>query len=92
MSFAAVDSQDLAPVPDQALEKSQARALVLAALQRVPLPRRVVLVMHELDEIPMREVAKALGIPLFTAYSRLRKARRELETILRRAQPRSVAR
>ena len=29
-------------------------------------------------------VASALGIPRFTVYSRLRKARRELETAVRR--------
>jgi RNA polymerase sigma-70 factor (ECF subfamily) len=92
VSFESVDGQDLGPVPDQAVEASQARALVLAALQRIPLPRRVVLMMHELDEIPIREVASTLGIPLFTAYSRLRKARRELEAALRHAQPRSLAR
>ena len=89
VSFESVDEQDLAPVPDQALEANQARALVLAALQRIPLPRRVVLVMHEFDEIPMRDVASTLGIPIFTAYSRLRKARRELEGLLRHVRPRS---
>jgi RNA polymerase sigma-70 factor (ECF subfamily) len=77
-----VERQDLAPAADRAFESSQARALVLAALQQIPLPRRVVLILHELDEIPMREVASTLGIPLFTAYSRLRKARRELEACL----------
>jgi RNA polymerase sigma-70 factor (ECF subfamily) len=83
VSYAVVDGQDLARVPDQTLEAKQARALVLSTLQQIPLGRRAVLVMHELDEIPMREVARALGIPLFTAYSRLRKARRELEAGLR---------
>ena len=92
VSFASVDGQDLAPVPDQAFEQHQARALFLVALQRIPLQRRVVLMMHALDEIPMREVASTLGIPMFTAYSRLRKARRELEAALRHAQPRSFHR
>jgi RNA polymerase sigma-70 factor (ECF subfamily) len=87
--FAVVDEQDNAPHPDQALEASQARALVLAALQRIPLPRRVVLVMHDLDEIPVQEVAAILSIPLFTAYSRLRKARRELETAIKHMQKRN---
>lgn len=91
-SYASIEGEDLAPVPDEAVEASQARALVLAALQRIPLRRRVVLVMHELDEIPMRDVASALEIPLSTAYSRLHKARRELEVALRRAETRSLAR
>jgi len=92
VSLPLVEAQDLAPVPDQAFEANQARALVLAALQRIPIARRVVLVMHELDEIPMREVARTLAIPLFTAYSRLRKARRELEAALTHTLPRSAAR
>jgi RNA polymerase sigma-70 factor (ECF subfamily) len=85
VSFADIDRLDVAPSPDQALESEQMRALVLAALQHIPLPRRVVLIMHELDEVPVREVATTLGIPLFTVYSRLRKARRELEAALARA-------
>lgn len=68
-----------APQPDEALAASRVRQLVLAALTRIPLTRRAVLVMHDLDEIPMRDVARTLSIPLFTGYSRLRKARKELE-------------
>jgi RNA polymerase sigma-70 factor, ECF subfamily len=82
VAHAAIERQDLAPSADQALEANQARELVLAALQQIPLPRRVVLILHELDEIPIKEVAQTLKIPLFTAYSRLRKARRELAECL----------
>ena len=57
---------------------------LLAALERIPLRRRAVLVMHEIDGVPVQEVATALGSPRFTVYSRLRKARRELESALRR--------
>jgi RNA polymerase sigma-70 factor (ECF subfamily) len=90
--FAVVDQPDHAPFPDQAFEARQARAMVLTALQRVPLPRRVVLVMHDLDEIPVQEVAATLSIPLFTVYSRLRKARRELEAAIVRIQKGSAIR
>lgn len=69
---------------EESLQKKQSRVLVLMALERVPLPRRAVLLMHDLDEIPMSEAAAALGIHLFTAYTRLRKARRELASNLRR--------
>ena len=90
--LAIIDREDHAPCPDQTFETNQARALVLAALERIPLPRRAVLVMHDLDEIPMRDVASALSIPLFTAYSRLRKARRELAAAVAHIQKRSVVR
>ena len=42
------------------------------------------MVMHDIDDVPVREVASVLDIPLFTVYSRLRKARRELESAIRR--------
>ena len=44
--------------------------------------------MHNLDDVPMTEIASVLSIPLFTAYSRLRKARKELES----ANPTTAAR
>jgi len=90
--FASVEGQDRAPYPDEVLAANQARALVLAALERIPLKRRAVLIMHDLDEVPVQDVAATLSIPLFTAYSRLRKARRELETAVTSLQKRSVVR
>lgn len=84
VSFGMVEVSDVGPGPDDALHKKQARALLLAALERVPLRRRAVLIMHDIDDVPVGEVAAALGVPLFTAYSRLRKARTELETAVRR--------
>ncbi len=60
-----------------------ARSLVLAALGEVPIERRAVVVLHELDGVDMKEIATELGIPLFTAYSRLRKGRQEFEKAAR---------
>ena len=76
--------RDGGPQPDEIVQAKQARAIVLRALETIPLRRRAILVMHELDGTPMGQVASALSLPLFTAYSRLRKARRELETSIRR--------
>ena len=84
VAFGVVEVGDAGPGPDDALQSKQARALVLAALERIPLPRRAVLVMHDIDDIPVSDVASVLDIPLFTVYSRLRKARRELEAAIRR--------
>ena len=79
-----LELRDLAPDPSEELQAKWMRALVLRALEEVPLRRRAVFVMHELDEVPMGELAPALGIPLFTAYSRLYKARQEFEAAVRR--------
>ena len=73
-----IELGDEAPGPEEVLSNKQTHALVQAALKRIPLPRRTVLVMHELDRVPVTEVAATLSIPLFTVYSRLRKAREEL--------------
>jgi RNA polymerase sigma-70 factor, ECF subfamily len=75
---------DPGPGPEELLESSEARRLLLEALEHVPLPRRAVLVMHELDHVPVADVAAALSIPRFTVYSRLRKGRQELDRALRR--------
>lgn len=70
--------------PERALEWKESADLLFAALERVPLARRAVIVMHELDGVPMVEVAKSLSISRFGAYARWRKGRKELEAALRR--------
>jgi RNA polymerase sigma-70 factor (ECF subfamily) len=84
VAFGVVELSDGGPGPEDALQTKQARAMVLAALERIPLPRRAVLVMHDLDDVSVGDIAKVLAIPLFTAYSRLRKARKEFEVAIRR--------
>ena len=76
------DAEDQGTRPDDAAAAGETRSLLLKALAQVPLERRAVLVMHDVDEMPMREIAAELGLPLFTAYSRLRKGRKELDTAL----------
>jgi RNA polymerase sigma-70 factor, ECF subfamily len=87
-----IELGDDRPGPEEVLSSKETRALLQAALKRIPLPRRTVLVMHELDRVPVTEVAATLSIPLFTVYSRLRKAREELkfetQRILNASEPR----
>ena len=75
--YAVVETSDCGLQPDQALDANQVRALVLSALKRVPMQRRAVLIMHDIDKLPMGEIAANLSIYQFTGYSRLRKARKE---------------
>jgi RNA polymerase sigma-70 factor (ECF subfamily) len=74
--------------PDEQLAAEQDRRLVLAALDGMPPERRAVFVLHEIDGLPMGEIAGALGIPVNTAYSRLRVARTEFAASVRRLRPR----
>ena len=69
---------------DEVMEQLEESALVHAALSRIDLDRRAVLVAHEIDGTPMKDVAESLGIPLNTAYSRLRIGREELTSAVKR--------
>jgi RNA polymerase sigma-70 factor (ECF subfamily) len=66
-----------------ALRREHAR-LLQQALAVLPEPQMQVFVLYELEELPMAEVAQAVGCPRFTAYTRLRAARRLLREWLQR--------
>ena len=70
--------------PDEAAARIQARRQVHWALQQLEPGRRAVFVMVELEQMTIPVIAEALGIPLNTAYSRLRLARRDFEVAIRR--------
>src|SRR5262245_48809061 len=57
------DQESPAAGQEEALQAAHAREIVLAALAKVPLERRAVLVMHDIDDMPMRDVVSALSIP-----------------------------
>ena len=79
----AVESADSGRSPDEAAALAQDRRLVLDALGRIELPRRAVLIMHDIEELPVPQIADALDIPTGTAYSRLRAARIDFEDAVR---------
>jgi RNA polymerase sigma-70 factor, ECF subfamily len=57
------------------LSAHEAREQLLCRVSRLRPKLRAVLIAHELEGRPMPEVAASLGIPLKTAYARLRLAR-----------------
>jgi RNA polymerase sigma-70 factor (ECF subfamily) len=81
-----VERVDERPTADALIHEQQRRALVRRALEAIPVERRAVFIMHELDGAPIPEVASALDVPLNTAYSRLRLARRDFEAEVQRLQ------
>ena len=70
--------------PEESLAASQDRQRVARALEALDLDRRAVFVMHELDGQAVPEIARTLAIPLNTAYSRLRLARRDFVDAVKR--------
>ena len=71
------------PAADDVIAARELRALIAKALDSVDLVRRGVFILHEIDGQPMVEIAETLGIPLNTAYSRLRVGRDEFTTTFR---------
>jgi RNA polymerase sigma factor (sigma-70 family) len=59
-----------------------ARAAVQAALARLSPRRRAVVVLHELEEVPVERVARLLGISQVTVRWHLAAARKDLATLL----------
>jgi RNA polymerase sigma-70 factor (ECF subfamily) len=70
------------------LARRQARAVVDEILDELDDDKRAVFVLYELEELPMAEVAIAVGCPLQTAYSRLHAARATVEAAVKRRRAR----
>jgi|HubBroStandDraft_6_1064221.scaffolds.fasta_scaffold301574_2 RNA polymerase sigma-70 factor (ECF subfamily) len=73
-----------APSAQEGMEADEERTLVEEALDAVDLDRCAVLIMHDVDDVPIPAVAQVLGIPVGTAYSRLRAARADLAAAVTR--------
>ncbi|WP_438006107.1 sigma-70 family RNA polymerase sigma factor [Sorangium sp. So ce321] len=68
-----------APSSEALTMDSDRREALDALLAELRPERRCVLVAHDILEMDMREIAQSLAIPINTAWSRLRLARRDLE-------------
>lgn len=73
------------PAPDDELARSDARAVVQGFLDRLDEGRRMVFALIDIEGMSAPEVAQALGLNINTVYSRLRLARHQFETYIRRA-------
>jgi RNA polymerase sigma-70 factor (ECF subfamily) len=70
-----LDPEDPGPRPDEALLDRQTRAVASQALAVLDERLRSVLLMHDLGDLDVGEIAAALQIPAKTVYTRLRVAR-----------------
>ena len=88
----AEDMHDLAdhgPRPDEEAESRSRRSLVHRALQQIGEMHREILQLQEIQELPLNEVARILGIPEGTAKSRASRARAELARAVVRLEQRA---
>jgi RNA polymerase sigma-70 factor (ECF subfamily) len=71
------------PDPEAHAEAAQAAELIERFAESLDDGHRAVLILALIERAPAREVASALGIPLFTVYSRVRSVRSKLEAFLK---------
>jgi len=67
---------------EQELQRRATHELLVWALDQISEAQREVFVLHEIEEVPMSQVASRVECGLFTAYSRLRLARQGLKKAL----------
>lgn len=84
------EQRDLAPSPEEALRRKQARDLLDEALDQLAPELRTVLVLFELEGMTAPEIAAIVGVPLGTAASRLRRAREEFQGVVKRLMARAA--
>jgi RNA polymerase sigma-70 factor (ECF subfamily) len=69
----------VSPQQEQNVDLAHTQRRLLELLDLLDEDKRVVFVLHTIEEVPMEQVAKIVGCPLSTAYSRFQRARAELE-------------
>lgn len=80
------DVPDPARGPEEITSRREARLQIEGILEAMDLDRRAVFVMFELEEMPCDEIARLVGIPVGTVYSRLHAARKEFATLLKKSE------
>ena len=80
---------DAPPEPEARPTQSDALEVrdLAAALQRLPVEQREVMLLVGLEELSYEEAAKALGIPVGTVMSRLSRGRERLRALLAGTEP-----
>jgi RNA polymerase sigma-70 factor (ECF subfamily) len=75
---------DPEPSPEELVDQKRARQLLDRVLGAMPIDLRAPFMMFEIEDMSVPEVAAALGVPLGTAASRLRRAREQFHEQVRR--------
>jgi len=79
--------QSPAPDPGVALDQAHDRETVRAAIEQLPAEFREAITLRELEDCSYKEMAGIAGVPIGTIMSRLARARRQLQMILSKSNP-----
>ena len=70
--------------PEEQCARDEQRKILSEALLQLPGPFRAAIELCDLEELPTRDAAQRLGVPLSTMKARLFRSRRALKTAIRR--------
>ena len=78
----APDPPDQEPLPTERLQAKELAVEVRAAVAKLDPPRRLTLLLREVEEMSYEEIAVATDVPVGTVRSRLARAREDLRRLL----------
>ena len=81
-----VEAMERRPGPEEAAIRREAADLIVGALEKLNPDRRAVFVLHDIEGQSMPSIARGLGAPQNTLYSRLRHARKRFRAAVVRLQ------
>ena len=76
-------SLEVVPAQDETVEEREEKAELMRAVQRLPAVFRETILLHYYQGLGISEIAQALGLPEGTVSSRLSRARKKLEGLLK---------
>jgi len=82
------DVRDSAPSPEEQVGRTRALELLDTVLAELPEELRTVLVLSEIEGLEGKEIAEMLSIPTGTVASRLRRAREDFQSAVKRLRAR----
>jgi RNA polymerase sigma-70 factor (ECF subfamily) len=87
-----LSDESLEKDPERSASRNEGRERLAQVLDAMDVDKRVVLVMFEVEDLSCDEIAKIIGIPVGTVYSRLHAARAQFEKVRRAAEARGASR
>jgi RNA polymerase sigma-70 factor (ECF subfamily) len=81
------EPRDSALDPEERLLQQHSVALVRAALERLPIDFREVIVLREIEGLSYKEIAAVVCVPVGTVMSRLARGRERLSAVLKLTAP-----
>ena len=76
-------SLEVVPSQEETVEQREEKAAVMRAVQRLPAVFKETILLHYYQGLGISEIAQALDLPEGTVSSRLSRARKKLETLLK---------